>query len=776
MLSRKFVAADRKTSTMTFPVPAPYMRKTVELETVPGSARLTVSALGFYRAFVNGKEITRGHLSPYVSNLDDYIYYDEYDIASLLVPGKNVLAFLVGAGFRDPIGGDPWWFNKVPWRGAPAVAFALETEENGEKTVLEADEDVKTAPSPIYLNDLRIGEFYDARNETPGWNEIDFDDSAWKNAFIVETPRGESRVGIHSPIVVEREIKPVEVRRSLIARFRIAPDEDMTPYPEDEHAMEGWLFDFGENNAGTVRLRVKGKRGQKIVLQFGEILDPALKGLDLRNMHYLPIGYDHRSIYILKGDPEGEEYTQSFTYFGFRYCLAIGMTEEQATPDAMTALVMHSDFETVGGIESSEEMVNLMWKATQRANKSNFFHIPTDCPHREKNGWTGDISLSAEQMLLSLSVEDNLREWLYNVRASQTAEGMIPDIIPTGAWGYRNKKLNPLWDKVLVDLPYFIWKYRGSTEVLRENATAIFRLIDLIGELTLHTENGLMPYGFGDWCPFDRVFFDYLPPEILTGTLGCLEACRRAAKIFDALDMKSRASYVRAIEARLWDSCQKHLVNHETHTALGDCQASQAMAIQLGLFPKDELPLAVQKLVEFVHAKDDLLDVGVIGSRYIFDALSENGYVDLALSTLVTTRYPSIGYCIAQGDTSLPESLCRPDYPDPGSHNHHFFGDCCSGWFIRALGGVHVNPFDRDASEVFIAPKFASAHESFSCWHKTVRGKLAVDWKRTGSGMRLTLSVPEGLYGEIELPEGWTFENGTSRAPLSAGSFALIHK
>ena len=764
MLSRKFYAGTRAYSRPDRFIPAPCLRSSFYVDGVTKKASLTVGCLGFYRVFLNGTELTRGHLSPYVSNLDDYIYYDEYDLNGRLRQGKNVLAFLLGNGLRDNMGGYSWNFHLADWTGAPAVAFCAEfTDDRGEQR-LEAGPDMRTHPSPIYQDDLRFGESYDARLEMPGWTLPEFDDSAWLPAVEAPVPRGEGRIGFHAPITVERELKPISIRPSRISKQRYSPDAYVVPYPEDEHVTEGELYDFGENNAGIVRLKIKGAPGQKIILQFGELLTGPERGLNLTNMAYAPIGYDHRIVYICKGDPDGEEYTPSFTYFGFRYVLAMGLTQDQVVPETLTALIMHTKTGVRGGVDSSCDMVNKLYAASMRANKSNFFHIITDCPHREKNGWTGDISLSAEQMLLSMEPEDNLREWLYNVRKAQREDGLIPDVIPTYKFGFHGA-LNPLWNKVLMDVPYFILKYRGTLDTARENADAIFRLCDLFVRLMEQDKDGLIPHGFGDWCPFGRLFFDFPTDPVVTSTFGVMEALEHAAVLFDALDMKARARFVKDARRRLKQNADRRLVNHETHRVLGDTQTGQAMGIAVGMFPADEEQAAADELARLIHENDDLLTIGCIGSRYVYEVLSSHGYETLALETLITDRFPSMGYAVAHcDDTSLPECMWPVDHEgDPGSKNHHFFGDF-SGWFIRELGGLKVNPGMRDVNEIAVVPRFPAQLSRFTCYHILPAGRVDITWERTEGGITLTLTVPDEVHGILRLP-------GKDPVPAVSGTY-----
>ena len=216
MFSTNFITASKEYSSYEYEthVPAPYIRKTFDIIEEIESAKITICGLGFYELFINGEKITKGHLAPYISNPDDILYYDEYDLTSLLNEGKNAIGFMLGNGFLNCFGGTVWEMEKAVFRSAPKVALSLEiTCKNGEKTVITADESFKTHPSPILLDDLRCGEIYDANKEVAGWNLPEFDDSAWANCISAETPRGETKLCTAEPIVVHKQLIPVAIIR-----------------------------------------------------------------------------------------------------------------------------------------------------------------------------------------------------------------------------------------------------------------------------------------------------------------------------------------------------------------------------------------------------------------------------------------------------------------------------------------------------------------------------------------------------------------------------------
>lgn len=763
MFSLKFIAATKEYSSFEKHVPAPYLRKSFDW--AGGSASVTVCGLGFYELYINGKNVTKGPLAPYISNPDDILYYDKYDVTEHLVPGENVIGLVLGNGMLNCPGGQIWDFEQARYRSAPKAALSFESDS----LCFEADESFRCAPSPIMYDELRVGEFYDARNEIPGWNRPGFDDSAWTPAIPAETPRGECRFCGAEPIVVVKELTPVNVTRGKYGptpRFR----ENLPVIdPEGVEAeTEGWLYDFGVNTAGVPRLKITGNPGQKIVIQFCEKLLENEEGtLDLRAMNFLPKALNHRMIYICKGGEE-EIHVPRFTYYGFRYALVFGLEDAQATPELLSFLVMNSDIRVNAGFECSDETLSRLYQCAQVSNFANFYYFPTDCPHREKNGWTGDAQLSAEQMLINMTPENSYREWLNNIRKAQRIDGALPGIIPTCGWGF-DWGNGPAYDAVITTLPYMMWKYRGDTEIIRENAEAIMRYLHYI--LTRRDENGLIHIGLGDWC-HAGLTGDPLAPLEVTDMAMCLDISSKAAEMFAAIGMTAEAAYAKTVFDTFRTAGRKHLIDFETMTVRGRCQSSQALAIYHDLFDESEKQAAFDVLVQLVKEKDGLLDVGILGNRALYTTLSRFGRTDLAYEMITTDRFPGFGNWIARGATSLWETF-RPENVQADSLNHHMWADI-TRWMIENIAGLRIHPDGLNTVE--IAPQFIDNVTHASAWHNAPAGRMSLRWKRDGETIRLTLSLPECVKGSIVVGEEWKFEDGCGCIEAKTGEYRIRRK
>ena len=776
MLSNRFYSATRAYSTLEKAVPAPYMRRAFSVDAPLKRATLTVCGLGFYRLFVNGEERTKGRLAPYISNPDHFLYYDEYDLTDALSSGDNVLGFMLGNGFQNALGGFIWDFQKAPWRSAPKVAFCLElTDTEGRVRRIEADEQLLCHPSPILLDDEHIGEWYDARQEIADWCCVGLDTSDWTPAIPAELPRGERRLVDTDPIVVARELKPVRIDRGGIGAYgRPRGDVPKLPMEGVDAETQGYLYDFGVNTAGVVRLHINAHAGQRIVLQFGEELmadGRETRDLDLGGINFLPNVYNCRVSYTCR---EGEQTdTPSFCYFGFRYVLVLGLEEGQATEDLLTYEVMNSDLKRLSHFSCSDETVNRIFSCACVSDLANFYYFPTDCPQREKNGWTGDAALSAEHHLLLWRAERSLREWMRNVCASQSKEGKIAPFVPDDRWGYDHQgwDYGPAWDGVIIQIPYYIYKFRGDLTVARESGDNILRLLQMLART--RDDRGLIDYGLGDWCHAGHEN-QWSPtcPRYVSNTILAMDLCVKSAELFDALGENLPAEFARGLAAEFSADIREHLVDFDTMTVESDCQAAQAMALFYGVFDESEDAAAFDVLLRIIERTEGRMDMGVLGARVMFHLLSAHGRSDLAYHMITTREFPSYGYWIhTMGATALFEDFV-PLGGEITSHNHHFWGDV-SSWFIRDLAGLKLNPRTCDASEVEISPALIDELTHAEADHLLAEGRVAVAWRREGEGIVLTLNVPEGVHGKIKLPSGWHFADGSTEMAAATGEYRL---
>ena len=736
-----FIKATNELNEFTSHVPAPYFRRTFESDGKP--LKLTIAVCGFYELYFNGKNITRGFLSPYVSNVNHYIYYDVYDITP--DKGENVIGVLLGNGLRNNPGGSVWKFNQADFRGAPTFSLSLEDEQGN--TVLVSDESFRTYESPIRGDDYRFGEHYDANFEIDGWADKGFDDSAWGYAMHEEAPKGEFKLADVPPIVKEREIAPIDIIKTKNGSY---------------------IYDFGQVNAGICRLKIKGEKGQKIGLHYTDLMKDGELCFEsvwiMSDVWERSITIVHHDSYVCKG--EGVEvYEPTFTYHGFRYVRVDGITPEQATPELLTYLVYHTELNSMGDFSCSDEVANKLQEITRRSITSNFHHFPTDCPQREKNGWTADAQLTSEAALINFDPEKNYREWLYNVRRAQREDGALPGIVPTGGWGFHWGN-GPAWDSAMINMPYFMYKYRGDTQIVKESADAwMLYLRYLRGRVD---ENGLLSIGLGDWCHTGQK--TPKSPLIFTDTVISMDLARKISEMLGAIGLEKEAELARKEFEAYRSAARANLINFDTMSALGDCQTSQAMSIFYDLFEESEKSAALEVLLKYIHEEDDHFDVGVLGGRVIFRVLSDFGYADLAYKMITRDDGPSYGNILKLGATTLWEKF-KLDYCS--SVNHHFWGDI-SAWFISHIGGIKLNPTGHNVNEVVISPDFITSLDHASAYHIAPAGRIAVSWKRDGDAVVLDVEIPDGMSATAVLKGGYAFDDGSFTRTVTSGTYKIV--
>ncbi|MGN0493528.1 MAG: family 78 glycoside hydrolase catalytic domain, partial [Acutalibacteraceae bacterium] len=675
-----FIAAGYEYADIEHFAASPFFRKKFRAPKIV-NAKVLIGAVGFYKLFINGKDITKGELAPYISNTDDIVYYDSYDVSDYINEGENVVAVLLGNGLQNNPGGAAWEFDKAPWRSAPKFAFRLSmTDADGILTELESDESFKVCDSPILFDDYRCGEYYDARLEIGDFHSPDFDDSSFKSAIKVSSPSGEKRLCTAAPVRFYEELKPINVSRHL----------------------DGWLYDFGENNAGVCRISINAQAGQIITLYYGEWLDNGIFSRDnIRFWHQTDLQREfvQKSEYICK---EGvQTHTPSFIYNGFRYVYIVGITEEQATEDLLTYLKMSSLKESAGKFTCSDEIINKIQEITLRSDISNFIYFPTDCPHREKNGWTADASLSAEQMLFNLYPEKCYKEWMRNIYKALNDKGQLPGIVPTSGWGYHWGN-GPAWDNVIVNLPYYTYVYRGDREILEELSMPLMRYLNYL--LSRLDEKGLIAIGLGDWCPPGVKEHEFETPLVVTDTILTYDIAIKAAFVYEVLKQESQRQFALALAQRVKTAFREKLLDKESGAVKGNTQTGQAMAIFYGMLTEEEKPKAFELLLKYIDEADGHFNTGVLGGRVIYRVLAENGEVDLAYNMIVRPDYPSYGNWVKRGATTLWEAF-HPENGPVLSLNHHFWGDV-SAWFYTYLAGMRINPTGKDITNVDIKPLF----------------------------------------------------------------------
>ncbi len=734
-----FVCEDRAYSTYQRNVPAPIFRKSFVLDFEADTAEILICGLGHYDLFLNGQKITKGYLAPYISNSDHYVYFDKYDLMPYIAKGENVIGVMLGDGFQNSKT-VLWDFSDNIINSSPQLA--LNCSITGENNLIEfTAEDFLCTKGPILFNDLRSGVFYDARLEEKGWSSPGFDDKHWHKPIEGIRPRGISKLCEVEPVTVRREISPISITKGELADY--IPDREMDDgYESAPDRTGGYIYDFGENNAGIYRLKIKGTKGQKISIQCAEQLTEGK--VNYGNIYFYPDGFSQRDIYYVGGEDE-EVFEPMFTYHGYRYIYISGITEEQATKELLTYMVMSSDLEERGTFECSNELVNTIYQMGRRSDISNFFYFPNDCPHREKNGWTADISLSVEHMIMTIGAEASLREWMNNLRMAQKENGQLPGIVPTCSWGYEWGN-GPAWDCVLFNVPYIIYKYRGNTEIISENAASMMRYLDYISQM--RDDRGVVEIGLGDWEPVGKRA-DMFDAELgFTNGVMIIDMCRKAQEMFEAVGLTLHKEFAAILEREMLESVRREYIDPDSLVVKKRCQTSQAMAIYYNIFTEEEKQKGFDVLLDIIKEDNGGFTCGCLGMRVIFHVLSDFGEAELAYRMITRSEFPSYRYWVDKGETTFLEHFIEYDEYYGESKNHHFMGDVVN-WFMSAIGGLNV----QNSNYVKISPNFIKDINWCKTTHSLPCGTIKIEWKRMDDKIELSVHTTGNVKYDICMNE-----------------------
>ncbi len=701
--------------------PAPYFRKQFKGSGKVKTARVYIAAAGLYELYINGNRVGDHQLDPMYTRFDRRTLYVTYDVTSLLASDQNTIGVLLGNGWYNHQSTAVWNFDKAPWRARPKFCLNMRlTYEDGKEEVVSSDENWKTSLSPIILNSIYTAEHQDARLEQKGWDTADFDDSKWGTAIRVEAPSKNIVAQVLHPIRNVEEIVPVSVQKVNNQKS---------------------IFDLGRNISGVSRIQVKGDKGTTIRLKHGEFLDKD-GNVDQSNIdiHYRPTDDQdpfQTDIYILNG--EGlETFAPHFNYKGFQY---VEVTSDRPVEiESLTGIFMHSDVPAVGEISSSNTTLNKIWKATNNSYLSNLFGYPTDCPQREKNGWTGDAHIASETGLYNFDGITIYEKWLADHRDEQQPDGVLPSIIPTGGWGYEWGN-GPDWTSTIAIIPWNIYLFYGDSKLLTDCYPNIKLYVD---HITSISPDGLTEWGLGDWVPVKSK----TPKEFTSSIYYFVDATilAKAAKI-----MKNEADYktYSDLAAKIANAINAKYLNQETGIYGSGFQTELSAPLFWGVVPENMKAKVAESLANRVIADDKHIDVGLLGSKTILNALSENGYADLAYEVAAQETFPSWGYWITQGATTLFENWQIEGQSDL-SRNHIMFGEI-GAWYYKALGGIKPDQEKPGFSNVLLEPHFVKGLDSFSASHDGPFGKIESSWKRTGSTVVYNLVIPANSTASLKL-------------------------
>lgn len=711
------------------PGPAPYLRKQFNVSKSVRRARAYVSALGVYQLYLNGKRVGDEVLAPGWTDYRKHAQYLTYDITDALKRGKNAVGAIVGDGwYAGSLGFD---LSRNHFGPDPArLKLQLNVEyTDGSTATIVTDESWRGAVGPILEADLYAGETYDARREFPGWSEAGFKAESWKSVSMYTDPNPQMVSHVGPPIRVTEELRPRAVTQ---------------PKPGV------YVFDLGQNMVGRARLKVDGPAGTRVTLRFAEVLNP--DGTIYRDNLRRARATD---TFILRGSGT-DTFEPHFTYHGFQYVEVTGYPGKPSL-DAITGQVFHSDMTPTSRFQSSSKLVNQLYRNITWGQRANLMSVPTDCPQRdERLGWMGDAQLFARSSCWNMDMAAFYTKWMRDIVDAQSPAGAFSDVSPRAVDLADGA---PAWAEAGLVIPWTVYQCYGDTRILERHYDSMRRYVDLLLQanpdlLWLKRRNN----DFGDWVSAgEQTNKDLIASAYLAYDLQLLSQIANAidnkedAEKYAALAKKSRAAF----NARFLDADGRYL---------GDTQTAYAMALGMGLVPPDRQPQVARRLAEAIQRHKGRLATGFIGTAFLLPALSDSGNNELAYQLLQNTNYPSWGYMIESGATSIWE-LWNSDREGPAmnSRNHFAFGTVAE-WIQRYLGGVDTDPSAPGYKNVVIRPRPGSGINQARTEYDSQHGTIVSDWQRNGKTFRLRVTVPANTTATVYVP---TFQN--TRGVLTEG-------
>lgn len=699
----------------------PYFRSEFRVQGPVARARLYATALGLYECWLNGRKVSDALFTPGWTDYRLRVACQTYDVTAMLREGDNGVGAILAGGWyhgfaalvNDTKG--PALYGPAPLLRAQLVLDYAD----GRTEIIGTGEHWRTTDGPLLAASIFQGETYDARREMPGWSEPGFDAQAW--------------------IAATRGLPPAEPHLEAPLAPPVLRQEELPARALTEPTPGTFIFDLGQNFTGWARLRVQGPAGQTIVMRHGEMLNPdgTLYTENLRQAKAT-------DRYTLRG--EGQEvYEPRFTFHGFRYVELTGYPGRPAL-DAVTGVVVHSDIRPIGSFACSNAMLKQLQHNIVWGQKSNFLDVPTDCPQRnERLGWTGDAQIFIRTAAFNRDVAGFFTKYIRDLADAQIPSGTFPCVAPNclGPWSDDG---GAGWSDAAVICPWELYLATGDVQPLARIYPALLRFAAYMDRTDPRRRRA-----FGDWLNHD----DPTPNELLSvafhaHSVGLLaRMARLLGKRRDALRLERRR---RELERQFADE----FVTPNGRIVCGS-QTAYVLALHFGLLPAKQRAGAVERLVAHIHARNDHLATGFLGTPYLLDVLRDNGHLDLAYRLLLNEDFPSWGYPIRQGATTMWERWDswhhERGFQSAGmnSFNHYAYG-AVGAWMYATIAGIHMDPEAPGYRRVVIRPMPGGQIKWAKAGLETPQGKLAVAWKRTGRQLKVEVAIPPNTRATVELP------------------------
>ncbi len=720
-----------------------YVRKEFAAKKEIKRATVHISGLGVFEMFINGKRVSDEVLATAPTDYHKSVLYNTYDVTSMLKKGQNAVGIAQGTGryytMRQTY--KPW---KVPTYGYPKsrMLLIMEYADETSETISTRENWKLNADGPVRSNNEYNGEEYDSRKELKGWNDVGFDDSKWENAQRVRFPEGKVRAQMMPGMRVVERLK-IQSKKPLGNKY---------------------VLDIGQNIAGWLRIKVRGNAGDSIVMRFAETLQPngELYTENLRSAR-------QTDVYILKGDPKGEEWAPAFVYHGFRFVEISGLKYVPSADDFI-AEVISDEMEQTGKIETSNAVVNQVLKNAWWGILGNYKGMPVDCPQRdERQPWLGDRTMGCWGESFPFDVNRMYNKWGADIRDAQRHDGCIPDVAPNYLTYYTD---NVTWPAALPMLSDMLYTHYGDKKPIEDNYQAIKKWMTHMEKNYLSDEYLMTKDEYGDWCvpPEDLKMIHSQDPKRKTeGTLISTAYYYKLLTIMNRFailqGLKDDAKDFDQLAAKMKDAFNKKYFRADSLYYGNNNTTSNLLPLAFGIVPKQYVDSVAKRVlyqtvpantVSQIGTGDLNITVGVIGIQFLLRELSKMGRADVAFALTANEKYPSWGYMAANGATTIWE-LWNGNTADPrmNSGNHvMLLGDLLI-WAYENMAGIKSDYNKVAFKHIILKPDFSIPDLEFvNASYETPYGKVISNWKKSLLKLKWEVTVPVNSTAEIHLPNG----------------------
>jgi len=693
-------------------VNAIYLRKEFNIQKQIETAKLYICGLGYYVLRLNGKKIGDRILDPAQTDYNKIALYSTYDITNELKE-NNAIGVILGNGRCVEL----YNFD------FPKLIVQIQIQYiNGTSEIVTTDECWKVSTGPILENGIYYGEKYDARLEIPGWDNPNFEDTSWDNVSVVEGYNLSSQL-----------MQPIQITKVMSPQKMGSPQPGM------------YVYDFGQNFTGFVRLKVRGPRGSQVILKFAENLKED-GTLNFATNRTAPVN----DIYILKGDGE-EIFQPHFTYHGFRYVELTGFPGVP-TMDTIEGYFFHSNIPKVGDFICSNDLINKIHTNIIWGQLSNLMSIPTDCPQRdERHGWMGDAQLAAEEAIFNFDMARFYTKYLRDIQLAQKEDGSLSDVVPP-YWPIY--PADPAWGAAYAVILWYMYWYYGNIRVLKDHYESLKNYIEFLSN---NAKNNIVSVGgkYGDWCPPMSIVSKRTPLDLVSTWYyyhDTLLFSKIAEILGNDIDFNKYTEKAKEIKD---DFNREFLMRTYKYirTSFADraiSQTSNVLPLYLNMVPEEKEKSILNYLIDAIRGHYDYhVDTGIVGTRYIFEVLTDNGYPEIAYKMINQNSFPGYGYMIKEGATTLWERWEKLESSGMNSHNHIMLGSVDT-WFYKTLAGIKsLTPgWETFRIKPFISEDMNYAQASLN----TIKGLIYSAWEKNDLNIKLTIIVPVGCDAEVWVP------------------------